>query len=337
MQFVAIDFETANHRPDSACQLAAVVVHEGNIVERKAWLIRPPRMFFSARNVEIHGIRPEHVADQPTLAEIWTQLHSLVDGQVLLAHNARFDIGVLVASLLAHDVACPNLEFSCTRMLARRAWPGQASYGLKPLGNWLGIDFRHHDALEDAVCCARIALAVAEMTGATSLLEMESTLRVTRGQYRLGHVSGPRIIGRTRKDGHQSYAVRVSDRWGFPTKQAMARQSCIDRETIARASIDQLPLADKRIMLLGTLRGMDWNQSAAFVESLGGICQKDASSETNYIIVCGGADRERAHQILSELGASVGQNTAAPSTEIRILSERQFLALLPAGKAAVRW
>ncbi len=45
--FVAIDFETANNRPNSACQLGLVVVENWQIVHEAEWLIRPPRLFFS--------------------------------------------------------------------------------------------------------------------------------------------------------------------------------------------------------------------------------------------------------------------------------------------------
>ena len=40
---------------------------------------------------------PEAVREAPKMEQVWCELSSLVDGQVLVAHNARFDIGVLVA------------------------------------------------------------------------------------------------------------------------------------------------------------------------------------------------------------------------------------------------
>ncbi len=198
MDFVALDFETANSRADSACQLALVVIRGGEIVDEHCWLVRPPRLYFSPRNIAIHGIRPDHVSRAPTMQELWPQLEPLLDGQVLVAHNAGFDIGVLVASLAAFDIACPTLEFSCTRAIARRAWPGRSRYGLKPLGTWLGIDFKHHDALEDARCCAHIALAAAGVTAYASFGEFEKALRLSRGRYCLARSA---ILGRS-VDGH---------------------------------------------------------------------------------------------------------------------------------------
>jgi DNA polymerase III subunit epsilon len=39
MNFTAIDFETANPNPASACAVAVVEVRDGMIVAEKAWLI----------------------------------------------------------------------------------------------------------------------------------------------------------------------------------------------------------------------------------------------------------------------------------------------------------
>jgi DNA polymerase III epsilon subunit-like protein len=48
LTFVAIDFETADHGPDSACAVGLVRVSGAEIVERKYYLIRPPRSSFLA-------------------------------------------------------------------------------------------------------------------------------------------------------------------------------------------------------------------------------------------------------------------------------------------------
>src|SRR5690606_10909281 len=61
--FVAIDFETADHYPDSACAVGLVRVEHGRVARRVRQLIRPPRdiMLFTG----IHGIRLEDVEDKP--------------------------------------------------------------------------------------------------------------------------------------------------------------------------------------------------------------------------------------------------------------------------------
>jgi len=186
MDFTAIDFETANHDRHSACQLAAVVVRGGKIVDRKCWMIRPRPFYFSPMNIQVHGISPQDVQAEPEFSECWSEIAPYLtaqsDDKCLIAHNAPFDIGVLTACLRYHEILVPELQFSCTRLVARHTWPDRPGYGLKPLASWLGIKFRHHDALEDSIACASILLAAAEETGVSTMLELEQKLCLCRGK-----------------------------------------------------------------------------------------------------------------------------------------------------------
>src|SRR6056297_3406259 len=179
--FTAIDFETASRRSDSACQLAAVVVRGGQIVDQCKWMIRPEPFYFSQSNIRIHGITPQQVEAEPCFGQLWPEIANRLGDDCLVAHNATFDIGVLLACLSAHRHAIPELQYTCTRAIARRVWPHHRRYGLKPLASWLGIRFRHHDALEDSIACAKILLAAGIDREANSLEDLEKRLRLKRG------------------------------------------------------------------------------------------------------------------------------------------------------------
>ena len=195
MDFTAIDFETASHRRDSACQLAAVVVRGGEIVASESWLIRPVPLYFSASNIRIHGITPERVAGEPAFGECWPEIASRLGDDCLVAHNAGFDIGVLLACLRAHRQTIPELGFACTRAIARRVWPGRRGYGLKPLSDWLGTRFRHHDALEDSIACAKILLAAGIAKDARDVASLESACGLSRGRAGPWGYQGPAARG----------------------------------------------------------------------------------------------------------------------------------------------
>ena len=336
MRFVAIDFETANNRADSACQLAAVVVRDGEVAAEHSWLIRPPRMYFSPRNISIHGIRPADVEFAQTMEGVWNELQPLLDGEVIIAHNARFDLGVLVSSLEAFDVACPDLEFNCTRSLARGAWPGKSGYGLKPLGNWLGISFKHHDALEDARCCAAIALAVAKTCEQNELAAVEKALSIRRGNYRQGLITSPRSMRTKRTDAGEGWGRTSADRWGFPLKGAAAKAG-VDPHVVLTASAGELPFAGRNFVFLGPLRGLSIVETIQLAERLGATCQARITTETNYVVACG-SSLEDAGQVVCNSLASDTNPTSSDSNPkgIRLLSERQFLALIPGGKASTR-
>ena len=96
-RFTAIDFETANPRHYSACQLGIALVEKGEIIEEKSWFIRPPTPTFTF--TDIHGITYNQVRDSLTFREIWAEVVPYIEGQIIAAHNARFDESVLLESL----------------------------------------------------------------------------------------------------------------------------------------------------------------------------------------------------------------------------------------------
>jgi DNA polymerase-3 subunit epsilon len=61
--FAAIDFETANHSPDSACAVGLVVVTGDRIVHREHHLIRPPDRAFVF--TWLHGLAWDDVRGAP--------------------------------------------------------------------------------------------------------------------------------------------------------------------------------------------------------------------------------------------------------------------------------
>ncbi len=173
LNFVAIDFETANKYKNSACSLAAVTVENGQIVKKGYSLIKPPYVQFDPECIDIHGIYPKDVMNQPTFADLWPAIYeNHLKGKLVIAHNAKFDIGVLRATLDHYRIVWPELDYTCTVKIARKVWPTLANHKLNTLGAFLNVSFKHHDALEDALTCAKVALAAAEVRGSGSMEEL---------------------------------------------------------------------------------------------------------------------------------------------------------------------
>ena len=155
--FVAIDFETADYYPDSACAVGLVKVVGDRIVERQYHLIKPPRKSFVFS--ELHGITWTDVRKKPAFGQIWPKLRRFLNGvDFLAAHNASFDRNVLYACAYATGVHVPEYSFVCTVQLARKAW-GIYPTKLPHVCESLGIELDHHYALSDAEACARIVIA----------------------------------------------------------------------------------------------------------------------------------------------------------------------------------
>jgi DNA polymerase-3 subunit epsilon len=163
--FVAIDVETANAFMGSICQIGAVRFEDGREVDHISWLV-DPRAEFDPMNVSIHGIDHQAVRGQPCFAERHAALCSFVSGSVAVCHT-HFDRVALkqaCASAKRDPLECRWLD---SARVARRAWPdvAQSGFGLAPLARRFGIEFRHHDAAEDARAAGLILLRAVADTG----------------------------------------------------------------------------------------------------------------------------------------------------------------------------
>ena len=154
--FIAIDFETANEQRDSACQIGITTVKNNQIHEVKSWLINPVQSF-NYFNTMIHGITEEMVQDQPTFKDIWPEIAPYFgndeEGSIIVAHNATFDINVLLCMLERYKINIPKGIFLCSLAIARRTWI-QPSYSLSSLCQAFNIQPGKHDAGEDSRACA---------------------------------------------------------------------------------------------------------------------------------------------------------------------------------------
>ncbi|MBA4393731.1 MAG: hypothetical protein C0407_09285, partial [Desulfobacca sp.] len=157
IRFAAIDFETADYGRDSACALAIVVVN-GVTVEKKMYhLIRPPRNSFVFSY--LHGIEWKHVARKPPFEGIWREVHALIQNvDFMVAHNATFDKSVLHTCCDLIDVEAPEKDFLCTMKLARTIWNIYPTK-LSDVCRKLDIPLDHHNAVSDALACAKIVTA----------------------------------------------------------------------------------------------------------------------------------------------------------------------------------
>jgi DNA polymerase-3 subunit epsilon len=154
--FVAIDFETTDYGRDSACAVGLVKVQNLRIVEEARCLIRPPRQEFVFSY--LHGIRWEHVVDEPTFRTVWLKLRPILrDAKFLAAHKASFDQSVIETCCAIARLRPPDLAFHCTMHLARWAW-GIYPTRLPDVCYALGLPLDHHDPLSDARACAHIVI-----------------------------------------------------------------------------------------------------------------------------------------------------------------------------------
>lgn len=206
LDFVAIDFETANASRASACAVGVAVVQDGVVTAQDGWLIRPPGRAggFDRRNIAIHGITAADCAARGlSWAESARRLERFTAGRVVVAHNATFDRSVWVAANAELGIATPTARFCCTLDLARRAFPELGrplpDYKLHTVAAALELPpFHHHDARDDAVTAALIVIELARRGRRDGVEELWPAGPM--GQVsRTGILCGPASPARSRK------------------------------------------------------------------------------------------------------------------------------------------
>lgn len=166
MNFVAMDFETANGHADSACSIALVMVRDNQIVDEYYSLINPEEPF-NPYNMKIHQIHPADVKDAPTFSQIWPDIKDLFQSNLLItAHNLRFDARVLQALADRYDFPRPHYLSIDTLQVSRKFHPDYENHKLNTVSQNLQIDLEHHHhALSDSIACAKILIDSVENYG----------------------------------------------------------------------------------------------------------------------------------------------------------------------------
>ncbi|MFH5877952.1 exonuclease domain-containing protein [Arthrobacter sp. NA-172] len=178
LDFTAIDFETANGFRGSPCSVGLSKVRGGVVVEEASWRMRPPENHdhFEYHNTRIHGIRAQDVADAPRFGELFPEIGAFIGGDILAAHNAAFDLGVIRSGLEVSGLPGPAYEYVCTVMLSRRCY-SLVSNSLPYAAQEAGVPLiNHHDAAEDARACAGILVDIARRNNANSIAELYLSL-----------------------------------------------------------------------------------------------------------------------------------------------------------------
>ncbi len=173
--YVVVDLETTGLSPGSAaiCEIGAVRVRDFQLEERFETLVNPRRPL-PAPIAALTGIDPGALRGAPPVELAVRRFLEFAGDAVLVAHNARFDMGFLdreVERLTGRRIAAPVVDtvWLARRLLASR----QKRVGLASLAYFFGTATRPcHRALADAEATAEILLALiglAQETGATTV------------------------------------------------------------------------------------------------------------------------------------------------------------------------
>jgi DNA polymerase-3 subunit epsilon len=196
MNFLAVDVETANADFSSICAIGFVYFKEGQVAQRLHFLVNP-ETHFEPMNISIHGVRPEDVANAPTMATIFPKIDAALSTAIVV-HHTHFDKVALCRAAEKYGFTAPTCQWLDTARVARRAWVqfSRRGYGLRDLAAEFDFQFEHHNAVEDAFAAGSIMLRAIQDTGISLddwLLRVEKSIAgdANKRISREGDESGP--------------------------------------------------------------------------------------------------------------------------------------------------
>ena len=163
-EFVVFDIETTGLSSinDMITEIGAIKIINGNVVDTFSQLINPERSI-SDFITNLTGITNEMVTDQPKINQVIRSFHKFIGNNVLVAHNATFDIGFIREQLKRVNLELSNPILD-TLELSRTIFSSLKNHKLDTIAKHLDVSLEnHHRALDDAQATKDILLKTLEI------------------------------------------------------------------------------------------------------------------------------------------------------------------------------
>ncbi|WP_193556110.1 PolC-type DNA polymerase III [Paenibacillus ginsengarvi] len=179
--YVIFDIETTGLSvvTNKIIEIAGVKMKDGKIVEKFASFVNPHEKI--PYNIQqLTNITDEMVIDAPELEEVLLKFTAFVEGTVLVAHNARFDMGFMQANLKKLGMAELTNPVLDTLELARQLFPALKNHRLNTLTNKYKVGLvNHHRAVNDAEALGHVLVGLlkdAAGSGLTNLRDLNKNV-----------------------------------------------------------------------------------------------------------------------------------------------------------------
>lgn len=315
VDFVAIDFETATSDPNSACAVGLAFVVGLEVVATTHRLIQPPGNQYAQGNIHVHGIYPEDTEHAPDFLTVWQELHPMLAGRALIAHNARFDMSVIKASLAAYGdpyvQQYADFKYIDSIAMARDLVPGRKN--LAACAQCLGVELSHHHNAEcDAVACAQIAITCIKANHCLNLGEFcfsQPHIRIQELSDLVLPVRTPTPVprGRNPRSGPK-----------YHPKEIRPQVTFFDPNH---------PFYQKSLVFTGEL-SIDRREAMQRAVNVGAIIKTAVSRKTDFLVVGRQYNGPGGTATVSNKEEKARAILAEGKSRLRLLSEREFLHLL---------
>lgn len=311
MKFVAIDFETANYKRSSICQIGVSIVEEGKIVQNISRLVKPTPNYYESRNTSIHGITSSDTEDCPTFNIVWKELNDTyaICQYPWVAHNASFDMSAFRAALELFNINFPSVDYYCTVGLSKLSFQGLFNYRLDTVSKYLNINLlNHHDAKCDAQAAAEIMLHIMKHHDAETVNDLIQKTHVRPGQL---------------------YEDCTYQPFSVSTSISKTNKSQIDFswEPESIEFDEENPFYQKTVAFTGALSFIRRNDARQKVINAGGYAKSDSVTKKTNFLVIGSYDYKNSENYESAKFKKA-KALIEEGQDLEIISEKDFFQMI---------
>lgn len=305
MNFVVIDVETANPDLSSICQIGIACFHDGKLDNSWGSLVNPEDEF-DPIHVSIHGIDEEKVRDCPNWPALYPEVRRLLQGNIVASHMA-FDRVALRRACERYRLADCEYRWIDSAMVVRRAWPifSHSGYALANVAAEFGIEYRAHDALQDACCAGEVLLRAITESG----LSIDAWLERVKQPISLPVHPSPE-------------PVRTSTE---PTSPRPPRASLTPPVRIVRDANPEGPLFGEVLVFTGALSIP--RHEAADAASVAGCEVTTSVSKHTTLLVVGDQDVRKLAGCEKSSKYRKAEELIAKGQNIRVITESDFRSI----------
>jgi DNA polymerase-3 subunit alpha (Gram-positive type) len=162
--FTVLDIETTglDERLNEITEIGAVKIKDKRIIDSFHTFVNPG-IPIPSEITKLTGITDDMVKDAPPIEEALKAFKNFFGEDVLVAHNASFDLGFIKtkAKKIGLEIDNPVVD---TLGLCRELLPDLKRYRLDTVAKYLGVPLkRHHSALDDATATGGILISLIEI------------------------------------------------------------------------------------------------------------------------------------------------------------------------------
>lgn len=260
MDFVALDFETANAKK-APCSIGLVVVIN-NEVAREYYTLINPEQGFGHTAIRIHGITKAAVVDSPTFPHVWQDIRDYFRRLPVVAHNVPFELSVLEKTARRYKLHLPTIVYYDTLKLFQHNFPNTQGFDLPTVCAACGVVLdRHHHALSDAKAAAGVMLSMVKNDSCDIF---------------------PSIIA-------ESFDLRESEYIAERVRPARPLVSSNEPEYVATSAVmcdvGEIVISGSTFVITGAIAGYGRMDLENAIQERGGRVTGSVSIKTNYVVV----------------------------------------------------